>query len=231
MNFTKSIVAASIMVASLSASAQQLNISISNLTHGIYFTPFVVAGHDSTTHIFEVGEAATDALQAQAEGGSIAGVVEMLESAGAIIEQNPAGGLLAPGQSTELTLDTGSMNYLSLSSMLLPTNDGFAGLDAWKIPSEAGVYWINVNAYDAGTEANDEVVNGAGAPGLPGIPAAPGMDAGTNGTGVTNMESNQSIHIHRGNLGDADATGGTSDLDSKIHRWLNPVIRVRVEVL
>jgi len=231
MNLKKALIATSIGIASVSSQAAQLDVTITNLTHGIHFTPFVVAGHDADTHIFQSGQAATSELQAQAEGGDISGLVTLLTNAGAVIVENPAAGLLAPGGDTNFTIDTGSMEYLSLSSMLLPTNDGFAGVDAWKIPSEPGVYWINVNAYDAGTEANDEIINGAGAPGAAGIPVAPNGDGGVNATGVTTEENNQTIHIHRGNLGDDNATGGKSDVDSRIHRWLNPVIRVRVEVL
>lgn len=115
--------------------------------------------------------------------------------------------------------------------MLLPTNDGFVGLDAWEIPETAGTYYLNVNAYDAGTEANNELVTAdSGASGVLGIPAAPGMDAGANGTGVTDAETNQSVHIHRGSLGDDDLTAGKSDLDNRVHRWLNPVARIRVVV-
>ena len=114
--------------------------------------------------------------------------------------------------------------------MMLPTNDGFIGLNSYKIPTEAGTYTVNINGYDAGTEANDEIVNGGGAAGTPGIPAAPGGDAGSGGTGAAGADTNPTVHIHRGVLGDTDATGGTSDLDSRIHRWLNPVARVTITV-
>ena len=126
------------------------------------------------------------------------------------------------------TVAEGNM-YLSLTAMLLPTNDGFVGLDSWKIPSEAGTYTFTVNAYDAGTEANDEIVNGGGAPGVAGIPGAPG-GSGTGGTGVTDMEENTYVHIHRGSLGDDDLAGGKSDLDNTVHRWLNPVAKLVVTV-
>lgn len=87
-----------------------------------------------------------------------------------------------------------------------------------------------LNGYDAGTEANDELLNtaGGGVPSAPGIPAAPGGDAGTGGTGVASAEANPSVHVHRGVLGDTDPSGGLSDLDSRIHRWLNPVARLRI---
>jgi len=115
-------------------------------------------------------------------------------------------------------------------AMLLPTNDGFAGLNAVDIPTDPGTYEFYVAAYDAGTEANDELLTGGGAPGVAGIPADPGGLAGANGTGAAGTDANTTVHIHRGSLGDTDAAGGASDLDSRVHRWLNPVIRVTVTV-
>ena len=230
MKLIKPTAAALVSLISVAAHGQQLEITLTNLTHGIHFTPFVVAGHGVDNHIFQTGQSATPELQALAEGGDISGIVANLNSVGASIIENPVGGLLAPGAATTFELETGDNQYLSLAAMLLPTNDGFAGVDAWQIPETAGVYWLDVNAYDAGTEANDEIINGGGAPGTPGIPAAPGMDGGVNASGVATVDTNPMVHIHRGNLGDDDLTGGTSDVDNRIHRWLNPVIRVRVEV-
>ena len=121
---------------------------------------------------------------------------------------------------------------LSLVAMILPTNDGFVGLDSLVIPQTPGTYTYYLNAYDAGTEANDELVVGGagGAPGTPGIPADPGGHAGINGTGVTATEGNRMVHIHRGALGDTDGNGGISDLDSTVHRWLNPVAKLVIDV-
>ena len=114
--------------------------------------------------------------------------------------------------------------------MLLPTNDAFAGLNAITIPVDPGTYVFDVPAYDAGTEANDEIVNGGGMPGAAGIPADPGALNGTGGTGVAGADANTNVHIHRNVLGDTDPNGGSSDLDSTVHRWLNPVVRVIVTV-
>ena len=213
--------------------AQRITVTVTNLTHGIYFTPFLVAAHDNNLRFFETGQPASANLQAMAEGGNIDGLIAEVQANSGLFVANPAAGLLAPGQSaTTSVIDTTGTNngYLSIVSMLLPTNDAFAGLNAWKIPSEAGTYTININAYDAGTEANDEIVNGAGAPGTPGIPAAPGGHAGTNGTGVTSIETNTNVHIHRGSLGDDNATGGSSDLNNRVHRWLNPVVRATITI-
>jgi len=211
--------------------AQDLSITVTNLTQGLHFTPIITSAHSNDNHIFMVGGTATAELQAMAEGGDISGLVSTLSNADANTSENPAAGLLAPGLSTTYSLTNDSTNtHLSLAAMVLPSNDGFVGLDSWEIPTEAGTYTINLNAYDAGTEANNELVNGGGAPGVLGIPAAPGGDAGTNGTGVTDTESNTTIHIHRGNLGDEMVDGGKSDLNNSIHRWLNPVAKLTITV-
>lgn len=231
MKLTYSILAAAMAVTAIQAKAQQLDIKITNLTQGIYFTPLLVAAHNVDGKLFTVGAEASVNLQMMAEGGDIAGLTTDLNAINADINGNPAEGLLAPAMSTSLMLDTtDGNNYLSIVSMLLPTNDGFVGLNSWMIPEEPGTYTIDLNAYDAGTEANDEVVNGGGAPGVPGIPVDPSGHGGMGASGVTDMESNTMIHIHRGSLGDDDMSGGKSDLNNTVHRWLNPVARITVTV-
>lgn len=220
----KHLIAASLLgLFSAASQAQELTVSLTNLTQGIYFTPVIAAAHDSSASIFHATEAASSDLEALAEGGSIAGVSSLLASYNADIVENPAGGLLAPAHGTEFDLSSSEDNvYLSVAAMMLPTNDAFIGLDSWEIPSEAGTYTIYLNAYDAGTEANDELITS--------IPAAPGGDAGTGGTGVVDTVSNETVHIHPGVLGDSDLAGGISDLDSSKHRWLNPVAKLTIVV-
>ena len=40
------------------------------------------------------------------------------------------------------TFETDDHPFLSMAAMMLPTNDGFIGLDSWEIPSEAGTYTL-----------------------------------------------------------------------------------------
>ncbi|WP_394134559.1 spondin domain-containing protein [Shewanella algae] len=211
--------------------AAQLEISINNLTHGNHFTPLLIAAHDGNSHLFQAGEPASSALQKMAEGGDISELQLAVTANNGVIVANPAAGLLAPGAKVEkVMLDSGALTHLSLVAMLLPTNDAFVGLDGWEIPSTPGSYTLYLNAYDAGTEANDEQITGGGAPGVPGIPAAPDGMGGQNGTGVMDDSSNDRVHIHPGLLGDTDPNGGISDVDSRIHRWLNPVAALVVTV-
>ena len=225
-------VATLLAVASQSTLAAELEVEITNLTKGLYFTPVLITAHDSEDKLFEVATEASVALQAMAEGGDISALVTQASASSSDIAENPAAGLLAPAASATAELTTTDGNeYLSVAAMLLPTNDGFVGLDSWKVPTEAGTYTVYLNGYDAGTEANNElVVEGSGAPGVLGIPAAPGGQAGTNGKGITTGDTNTMVHIHPGTLGDDDLEGGNSDLNNTVHRWLNPIAKLTVTV-
>ncbi|MFK7732417.1 MAG: spondin domain-containing protein [Pseudomonadales bacterium] len=215
------------------AMAADVTIEVINLTRGSWFTPLLVAAHVDSTRLFTSGTAASTSLQAMAEGGSIDGLAADLTALNASMQNNPASGLMSPGSRTSLTLnndDAPDNTQLPIVGMILPSNDGFLGLNGITIPSEAGRYVFNVNAYDAGTEANDEIL-GSGMPGAAGFPAPPPVAAasGTGGTGV-NASVEGYVHIHRNVLGDDDMAGGVSDIVNTVQRWLNPVARVIVTV-
>jgi hypothetical protein len=257
------------------AQAVELEVSITNLTQGNYFTPRLVVAHTDAADLFEVGTPASTALAWLAEAGVIDDEQEPASS-GQNFESvlGPAdtdngsntwhrfGGLVAPATTLTYTFDTMDKPLLSLASMLIPTNDAFIGLDSITIPTEPGTYSYYINAYDAGTELNDELnstrtditgvggtpLGGYAAPGVAGAgapPIAPSMSVG--GTGVAaqvgvDMDGNAiganevvdgtdgPVHIHRNTLGDTSASDGASDLDSRVHRWLNPVAKVTIVV-
>lgn len=216
------------------AVAAEFSVTLTNTTHASYFTPILITAHDDSIKLFESGQPASSNLQAMAEGGDISGLLSDMGGADADTVANPATGLLGPGSSTSANFNTDSSGHavLSLAAMILPTNDGFVGLDSLIIPQTPGTYVYYLNAYDAGTEANDELLAASGGvPNTPGIPADPSGLAGTNGTGVSATEDNDTVHIHRGVLGDTDNSGGFSDLDSTAHRWLNPVALLVIDVL
>lgn len=225
---------AGLLTAFAAQAARQVDIEITNLTNGTYFTPLLVAAHPQDQHLFAAGTPATAHLQAMAEGGDLSGLIADIESHGGAYVANPADGLLAPGASVTAHMKIRGKNAattnLSIVAMLLPTNDGFVGLDGIGIPVSAGVYTYYLNGYDAGTELNDEVINGGGTPGVPGIPADPGGFGGFGATGVDVPHENPAVHIHPGVIGDMDPTGGFSDVDSRVHRWLDPVARAQIRV-
>ncbi len=243
MKFKKRVVMSAWLMgmAAGASNAAQWDITVSNLTHGNHFTPLLLAAHDSDVHLFEVGQAASLPMQHVAECGHLSPFLATPELNAADTQVDPADGPLAPGASTStviMTTDT-SNNHLTIVAMVLPTNDAFVGLESQRIPDQAGTYTYYLNAYDAGTEGNDEIMN----PGGPGactytetgmIPGAPGMDADSGAVGLVaagTPDTNTNIHIHRGVLGDAAITGdGRSDLVNTIHRWQNPVAKVVVTV-
>jgi hypothetical protein len=217
------------------SSAAEFSVSIKNLTHGTWFTPLLITAHDRDTDLFETGEFASEELQAMAEGGDISGLIGLVGGEDADTIANPVGDLLPPGGAVRhvfLDTDRTRNRYLSIVAMLLPTNDGFVGLDSLRIPKFPGTYTYYLLGYDAGSEINDEMINGdgGGKPGVAGIPAAPGGDGGTNGDGAAKKEANNTVHIHPGVVGDTDPDGGISDLDSTIHRWQNPVAEVTIKI-
>ncbi len=262
------LVTAGIMATSLSAQAAEYEIRVTNLTSGVHFTPLMVAAHDADTDLFTVGEEPSAALELMAETGVLSEITTQLQSAQADIaliepgRRQPAGAPAVVGpQGSPLfqaydnfTLTTADDNtQLSIVAMLLPTNDGFVGLDSRTLPTTVGesVTWY-LNGYDAGSEYNDELrsddqgprailgdlIDDAGFPLPPfltgaGSPYVTGNSLpGTNDI-TPNDDANDEgfVHIHRGVLGDTDPNGGRSDVNARVHRWLNPVARVQITVV
>ena len=214
------------------AHALDYTVKIENLMHGTYITPLLISAHPASTTLFTSGMPASMNLQKMAEGGDISGLETDLMTVGAMTITNPAQGLLMPGKYTMATLsNTGTANtQLSIVAMLVPTNDGFVALNNLTLPTMPGTYTYLLNAYDAGTEANDEI-RGSGATGMPGMPVPPPLETlvGTGGTGIS-ATAEGFVHIHRGVLGDHDSMGGMSDLNASSQRWLNPIARVTLTV-
>ena len=210
------------------ATAAEYEVTVLNLTSGLYFTPVLVTTHDPSLAIFEPGTAASSELQTLAEGGDVTPMASLLEGLGASVATGS--GLLAPHASVEFTISGNPGDVLSAAAMLLPTNDGFAGLNSVRLPAVAGeTVTFEANGYDAGTEGNDEVV-GTGEIGVPGFPAPPPVVASGTGTGASgfDLEPEGYVHIHRNVIGDLDPNGGISDINAAVHRWLNPVASVSI---
>jgi len=217
-------------VSAVPALAADYEVTVTNLTRGQHFTPVVAAAHDSGVRMFYAGNEASTQLQAIAEGGDISSMVELLGSVGA--DYTASEGLLAPGASVTLSLSdvADSNSLLSLTGMLLPTNDGFVGVDSAPLPSSTdSSVTLFARGYDAGTEANDELLGG-GAPGVPGFPAPPPVVETGTGTGASGISTQAEgyVHVHPGVIGDLDPTGGVSDINVAVHSFQNPVARVTI---
>ena len=131
-------------------------IKVSNLTHSQPISPLAVLLHNEGM-LWKIGEPASQALENMAESGDNSGI---LASSFALSSVSGAGVVMS-GMDETLTVsltDTMPM-YLSLTTMLVNTNDAFTGLSAIDISAlevEQSLKFRTV-AYDAGTEKNDEM--------------------------------------------------------------------------
>ena len=187
-------------------------VTITNLTHAIIFTPILVASHRRPLDIFDLGAPASDDLKAIAEGGDIDPMSATLNANSQVVDVQSSGGPLLPGHSVTVIVDGAhGARYISLASMMLPTNDGFIALASARV-SKRGSVTLYSPGYDAGSEANDELC--ANIPGP--ICGGMGLSPGDNNPGDENY-----VHIHRG-------THGIGDLADDVFDWLNPVARITV---
>ncbi|MGD8418879.1 MAG: spondin domain-containing protein [Gammaproteobacteria bacterium] len=127
-----------------------------------------------------------------------------------MVDVQNSGGLLGPGESVTVIVNaTHGAGYISLASMMLPTNDGFIALDSVRAGKRHSVYYSP--GYDAGSEANDEWCANIPGPTCKGVGPSPGTNFGDEGH----------VHVHRG-------IHGVGDLDAAIYDWRNPVAKISI---
>jgi len=184
------------------------NVTITNLTNSINFTPILVASTRKGGTIFESGSAASAELTAIAESGDASHLAAALSADGAADVQN-SGGLLRPGESVTVEVRTREhARRISVASMMLPTNDGFIAVQNIKVPKK-GSKTVYSPGYDAGTEPNDEVCANIPGPTCGGAGLSPEVD----GEGY--------VHINRG-------IHGIGDLAADVYDWRNPVAKITI---
>ena len=135
----------------------RFEVSITNLTRGQQFTPFLVVTHRPGVHLFNLGAPASAELSALAEEGNTAPLTAALSMLPDVSDIVSGAGLTNPGATTTLFVDGGrSFGHLSLAAMLIPTNDGFVALDSVPLPHGSATATYYAMAFDAGSERNDE---------------------------------------------------------------------------
>ena len=188
-------------------------VTVTNLTAAQPLSPVGLVVHDGG-HLWSVGEAASVALERLAEGGDNS---MLIENAG--LASISGAGIIAPGDSEtiEITVQDNDMAQLSFATMLVNTNDAFAGLDAWDLGNlaAAGDMWTTtLPVLDAGTEFNSEQAG-----------SIPGPADG--GEGYNPMRIGSSVVTLHGGVVSAD-DGLSSSVLSVNHKFDNPALRVTV---
>ena len=202
-------------------------VTITNLTPGQPITPPLLVTHAKDAGFFEVGAEASAELQQLAENGDSGPLAEMLEGAdgiadivqgtGPLLPANDPGNTGAPHSETFTITSEGGMMYLSYASMLVCTNDGFAGVDTVRLPiQQKTVFAI---AHDARTEMNTEDFEDL----VPPCQAAIGISSDDKGTGAGSEETAEDgvVIPHPGIIGE-------EDLKREVHDWADPVVRIDI---
>jgi len=194
-------------VASASPQGDYYLVTITNLTRAESFTPILVASHKRGVHLFELGSAASDELAQLAEGGNTVPLSAMLAANKSVTATSVSTGLLAPGASVTVKVSARGAQYISLASMLIPTNDAFFALNNVRVGEKTKTFYSP--AYDAGTEMNDEMCVDIPGP----VCGGEGYSPNASGEGY--------VHIHSG-------IHGIGDLSAATYDWRNPVAKITV---
>ena len=185
----------------------RLEVTVTNLTKSVILTPPFVAVGKHPEKLFSLGMPASEAMAILAEGGDFSALAESLEGRVDLIDfQGP----ILPASSKSRVVEVARNSYIHLASMLLPTNDGFIGLNGFRLRDllKAPKY---LSAYDAGTEENDEL-----------CASIPGPQCG--GEGYSPAEGEGIVHPHSG-------IHGESELSRSAYAWGNPVAKISVRVV
>ncbi|MGV6859545.1 MAG: spondin domain-containing protein [bacterium] len=190
-------------------------IHVSNLTNAQPFSPpaVILQGADFTA--WQVGQAASVALEHLAEGGDASELLAAEAAQPNAVGEAPVG----PGGSAVLELSTTdpAQLHLTVATMLVNTNDAFTGVTGLDLSSmQVGdTRVVLTSAYDAGTENNLELAG-----------TIPGPADGGEGFNAARDDVTTSVTLHGGVVGADD--GNPASVLNSVHRFDNPVMRIEV---
>ncbi len=200
----------------VSRSSRSYEITLENLTpvtgagSSQPFSPPVLASHHRSFRLFRVGHRASSQLAQIAQDAQNGPMVSLLEDEDAVHAVTQGSGVILPGSSDRFTIETArGARSLSLAFMLVNTNDGFGGVSGLRLPRH-GSLEVEIYAYDAGSEANTEL-----------IADIPGPCCGNPFSGTPTHEK---IRRHAGIRGDADLAAST-------YGWSGPIARLTIRRL
>lgn len=207
--------------------------TIANATLGQPVAPSVIATHSDAFRLFELGPTPAKGdsnyplyfgLATAAETGSPVPLVDEVAASDGVwqavaLPTNHTPPVLLPGESNSIIIHaSGNAKYLSAAAMLGATNDAFYAVRSALLPKGVGeITRVYADAYDAGSELNEESDDTVGALGATDDDPMTGVGIDENGEGY--------IHVHAGIHG----IGGPKGLDAAIYDWRNPVVEVTIE--
>ncbi len=141
------------------AAGGSFQVTFYNNTYDQLMTPPVVAIHDPSVHLFQVGEVASDAIQVIAEMGNNAPLVDFAVANPEVVSAAGVAGAapFGAGESVSINLSTDAEGQVfSAVNMIICTNDGISGVDSVALPSGNEPVVIMARPYDAGTRVNQD---------------------------------------------------------------------------
>lgn len=203
-------------------------VTVTNITPGQPITPPVLVTHSKDVNLFEVGQEASYEISQLAENGNfeplvaklseMQGVGHIVTGEAPLVPGNDPGETGLSYSETFIIPTDPQKRYLSFASMLVCTNDGFAGVDSVWLPYHKKV--VYAKAYDARTEKNTEDFANM----VPPCQGAIGISSGEDGTGASdpNLAENGIVIPHTGIF-------GGEDLLPSVHGWNGPVVKLEIE--
>lgn len=183
-------------------------VTVTNVTKGMTFTPIMVATTRRGDSFVELGQPASEAVEIMAETGNLEPLQASIDALD--ISNSAFLPFLAPGESvTQLVQTNGRYRNLSMAAMLVPSNDTFFAVNGVPLPRGKRTVSWTVAAWDAGTELNDELCVSLPGPGCGGDPGP----VSSNGEGY--------VYVSNG-------IRGVGDLDADLRDFNNPVARITV---
>jgi len=209
-------------------------VQITNLTHGQPLAPAAVILHESGFQSFADNEPASMGIEVMAEGGDPSMVIEEAMASTDFLDAVNSGAVLPPKSVGDIQtlavpeLDADDLK-LTVTTMLVNTNDGFTGLNAADVSNMTvgeSKTFMTVT-WDAGTEKNTETLST-----IPG-PAAASAGGGGASAGYDPVRDDLAdvVRLHSGvvtsaNSDDASKEGLAMSVLGEAHRFDNPTSRI-----
>ena len=197
----------------------QYEVAFINLAYNQPMSPVFAALHDDSYRVWNEGSAASVSLETMAESGDNSMLLTEAMASDAVWASGAGTGIVGPsGMDTlSLTLTNAEvLPYLTLTSMLVNTNDAFVGVNHYPLGAMAvgDSVVIPGHVWDAGSEANTEAAG-----------SIPGPADGGEGFNAE-RETMDRVRIHAGVVTMAD--GLSSSVLDESHRFLGPVAHIVV---
>lgn len=209
-------------------------VQITNLTYAQPLAPAAVILHESGFYAFMEGQPATAGIEIMAEGGDPSMVIDEAMVSTDFLDAQNSGDVLGPRSiGTIQTLVVPELDVddlrLTVTTMLINTNDAFTGLNAANVSDMAvgDTKTFMTITWDAGTEANTETADS-----MPG-PAAGAAGGGGAAAGFDAVRDDLAdvVRLHTGvttnaNANDPSREGLATSVLDEGHRFDNPTSRV-----